>query len=72
LELSWKAVCFAYPHIVQPQERYVRCVVDRGTQNAVVDGIVAYQYGAKEGPTTHDSTTVGGGEIHFAVAEGSA
>lgn len=42
-----------------PAERYLKCVVDRATQDAVVDGIVAIQYGAKVKPTTHDSTTVG-------------
>jgi len=29
-----------------PLERYVRCVIDRGTQNAVVDSVVALQYNA--------------------------
>jgi len=46
--------------IKQPTERYLKCVVDRATQDAVVDGIIAVQYAAKDIPTTHDSTTVGG------------
>lgn len=46
--------------VKQPTERYLKCVVDRATQDAVVDGIVAVQYGAAAVPTTHDSTTVGG------------
>jgi hypothetical protein len=58
--------------IFRPQERFVRCVVDRATQNAVVDGIWAVQYGPKKKPTTHDSTTVGGGEVHASPAEGTA
>lgn len=45
--------------VKQPAERYLKCVVDRATQDAVVDGIVAVQYAAKDIPTTHDSTTVG-------------
>ncbi len=56
-----------------PRERYVQCVVDRGTQNAVVDSITAIQYN-KIGvaPTTHDSTTVGTIEQHTSPAEGTA
>jgi len=57
--------------INRPLERYVRCVVDRGTQNAVVDGIVAVLYDPIDMPTTHDATTVGGGEVHSGVAEGT-
>ena len=61
-----------YLDIVRPRERYVRCIVDRGTQNAVVDSILAIQYDPKLMPPTHDSTTVGGGETHVSVAEGTA
>jgi hypothetical protein len=59
--------------IFEPRERYVRCIVDRGTQNAVVDSITAIQY-CKQGllPTTHDSTTVGTVEAHRSPAEGTA
>lgn len=39
-------------------ERYLKCVVDRGTEDAVVDGIIAIQYSAAAVPTTHDATTV--------------
>lgn len=58
--------------IDQPRERYVRCVVDRGTQNAVVDGIIAVQHNAKTVPVTHDSSTVVSSEYHHAPAEGTA
>lgn len=54
-----------------PTLRYIRCVVDRGTANAVVDGIVAIQYQADFVPVTHDSTTVGGSEINVGVAAGT-
>ena len=50
----------------------LRCVVDRGTQNATVDGIVALQYEANKEPVTQDATTVGGQEFHHAPAEGTA
>lgn len=58
--------------IVQPRERYLRCVVSRATQNATIDSITAIQSVAAEEPTTHDSSTVGGTEIHLAPAEGTA
>lgn len=55
-----------------PGERYVRAVVDRGTQNAEVDSIVAILYGADKMPTTHDAATVGGAELHISPGEGTA
>lgn len=59
--------------IHRPRERYIRCVVDRGTANAVVDSILAIQYnGVRVAPPTHDATTVGGGEAHSSPAEGTA
>lgn len=42
----------------RPQKRYIRCVVTRGTANAVIDGVIAVQSGAKKAPVTHDATTV--------------
>jgi len=47
-------------------------IVDRGTQNAVLDSIVAIQYEPRVKPVTHDATTVGGGELHVSAAEGTA
>lgn len=44
--------------VYRPQQRYVRCVVNRGTANAVVDSGVAVQRGPKKLPTTNDATTV--------------
>lgn len=44
--------------ILRPTKRYIRAVIDRGTQNAVVDGIIAAQYGARKLPTTDDTATV--------------
>jgi hypothetical protein len=58
--------------IYKPLKRYVRCVVDRGTQNAVVDGVIAIQYGARALPTTQDATTVGAVELHVSPDEGTA
>jgi len=39
-----------------PSERYVRPVLDRGTANAVLDGIIAIQYRAGSRPTSNGST----------------
>lgn len=58
--------------ISHPRERYVRPIVDRGTANAVIDGIIAVQYNANVEPVTHDTTTVVGAELHHAPAEGTA
>lgn len=60
-----------YVEIARPAKRYLKLVVNRGTQNATLDGIVAVQIGPKHVPTTHD-TTVGGGELHETPAEGTA
>ena len=44
--------------ILRPEERYLRPVLLRGTGNAVIDGIVAIQYKARETPITDHSTVV--------------
>ncbi len=58
--------------IVKPRERYVRPVLERGTGNAVIDGIVAIQYGPRKKPTVHDTATVQTSETHVSPAEGTA
>lgn len=59
-----------YIDLVKPTERYVRLVVDRATQNAVVASATAYQYGAHNAPVTHGSNV--SGETHVSPAEGTA
>ena len=56
--------------VVRPQKRYVRAVVDRGTANATVDGIIAQQYGPKAIPTTQPATTTV--ETNISPDEGTA
>ena len=58
--------------IVKPRERYLKVLVPRATQNAVVDGIVAVLSKARKKATSDDSTTVVGREIHVSPAEGTA
>jgi hypothetical protein len=43
--------------VFRPQKRYVRGVVTRGTANAVIDGLLVIQYGAKSRPSVNDATT---------------
>lgn len=58
--------------IYRPQERYVRCAISRGTQNAVIDGVIAVQYKGRKFPTVHDTATVIAAETHNSPAEGTA
>lgn len=53
--------------VFRPQNRYVFAVLSRGTQNAVVDGIIAIQYMASHRPTIQDATTI----LQTAFAVGS-
>lgn len=57
--------------IHRPTDRYVDFVVDRGTQNAVVDFLIAELYGAGDVPVSQHAT-VGGSEVHNSPAEGTA
>ena len=61
-----------YLDIYRPTKRYIRVVVDRGTANAVIDDVLAVQYGPRNLPTIHNTTTIGGGEVHAGPAEGTA
>ena len=44
--------------VYRPRKRYLRVNVDRGTQNAVIDGVLGVQYGARKKPVDNDATTV--------------
>lgn len=56
----------------KPRERYVRVVVDRGTQNAVVASAEYIQYGPRKLPTTQNATDLVTFEGHVSPAEGTA
>ena len=62
----------AIVEVVKPRERYLRVVVDRGTQNATIDFGLAIQTDPKTEPTVHDAATVIGSETHLSPAEGTA
>ena len=57
--------------VKRPRERYVRCVVSRAAANAVIDGVIAIQYGPRKMPATHDPT-VAASKAHTSPAEGTA
>lgn len=44
--------------VFAPRERYIRAVLERGTANAVVDGIIAIQYQARSKPTAQDASVI--------------
>ena len=59
-----------YIDLYRPRERYVRVVVDRATQNAVVASAEYIQYGPRKKPITHGTGV--SGETHASPAEGTA
>jgi hypothetical protein len=59
-----------YVNVVKPSYRYVRMVVDRGTQNATVGGIIAIQSNPKTLPVSHGTSV--SGETHISPAAGTA
>ena len=59
-----------YIDLFRPTERYVRLVVDRHTQTAVVASAEYIQYGPKAAPVTQPTGT--SGETHISPIEGTA
>ena len=53
--------------LYRPQQRYVRFVVNRATQNAVIDAVVAYQYGPKKAAVTQDATTTSTSKLFIGI-----
>jgi len=60
-----------YVEIERPRKRYLKCLVNRATQNSTVELILAVLSGAKRVPITAD-TTVAAGEKHVSPVEGTA
>ena len=56
---------------VRPSKRYVKCIIDRGTANAVIDGMIAIKRIADKIPVTQPSTIISW-ETHDYPAEGTA
>lgn len=57
--------------IYRPQERYLRPVVLRATQNATIDGVIAIRYKGRKAPSVLDATVLAA-EYHQSPAEGTA
>lgn len=58
--------------VYRPVEQYIRPILLRATGNAVIDGIIAIQYGPGKKPTINDATTIFNTEVHASPAEGTA
>ncbi|HEY2361196.1 MAG TPA: hypothetical protein VGK36_08780 [Candidatus Angelobacter sp.] len=59
--------------ISNPVKRYCRVVAVRGgATGAVIDGIIAIQYGARVAPVANDATTVANAETWISPADGTA
>lgn len=57
--------------VFRPNKRYVRCVVGRGTANAVIEGGFAILYGGTTRPATQAATIISQ-EIHVSPITGTA
>src|SRR5262245_13258165 len=60
-----------YVEVCRPQEKFLKCIVNRATQNAVLDGIIAILGQPTKRPISNH-TSLGGGEFHTSPAEGTA
>jgi hypothetical protein len=58
--------------IYRPQERYLRVITKRATQNAVVDFLIAELYAPRVTPVAQDATVGGTQEIVSGPLEGTA
>lgn len=59
--------------LYRPTERYITPVIVRGgATGAVVQGLVAIQYGPHNKPTVHDATTVATAKVVISPAYGTA
>jgi hypothetical protein len=58
--------------IYRPKKRYLRVVVDRATQNAVVGEIYAIRYGLRSGPADNNVADTITSEIHISPDAGTA
>ncbi len=57
--------------IYRPNKHYVRPVVPRATANAVIDSVIAIQYGAKTEPTTQPTGSVSASKYVVSPTEGT-
>lgn len=58
--------------INKPLKRYVKFVLDRGTQNAVSNGAIAIKSGLRKAPATQPSSIMAVSDVLAGPAEGTA
>ena len=58
--------------VFQPQERYVRVVVDNDATNATAQSAIYVRYGARSMPQSNNVTDAITTEVHIGPAEGTA
>lgn len=56
----------------RPQKPYIKVVISRAAQNAVIDGVTAIRYSARKLPTSDDSATIVSRKLLVSPAEGTA
>lgn len=59
-------------NVQRPLKKWVRLVVVRGTQNAVIDGVFAVKYNLRKEPATQPATIVATSKTVVGPAEGTA
>lgn len=55
-----------------PVEKFLKCIINRGTADSTIDGISAIVYGAPTIPQTQAHATISGGKLLISAAEGVA
>lgn len=58
--------------ITRPRKKFNRLVVVRGTQNAVIDGVIAIKTNPRKTPVTQPSTVIATSKTVVSPAEGTA
>lgn len=58
--------------IIKPEERFVRCVISRATQNSAIDGVIAILRYPRVEPVVQDATVQGTPEVMVSPIEGTA
>lgn len=57
--------------VYRPAKRYIKPILIRATQNAVIESVIAIRYGASKMPTSQGAD-VAASEFHASPAEGTA
>lgn len=58
--------------VLNPTKKYVRPVLVRGTQNAVIDGVIAIKLNPRKAPPTQPATVMAASKTIYGPKEGTA